>query len=607
MYVKSQTVKSPNGKTYTYYRLVHAYRDEGKVKHHVIGELGALSQDEAQKLARRFAQIGGIEWPQVEEDDFEINGMAYFGPPLLVEQLLEDLHLSRWVNEAVKHRRVKFNVVDALKVMLCAHLFKGGSRAELAVWDWQQKLFGHRHRTSDLDYQHLLRALNLLVGIKDQIEEKLFFHLVDLFDLKVDLVLYDLTSTYVEGQADWSELLKRGYSRDKRSDCKQIVIGLVVTREGFPITFRVFEGNRLDVNTLKEMVKRLESRFKIERCIWVSDTGLLSEENLETLKGSGYEYILGMGGEVRKDAKTAFQQCTELEQKEFKDAKFWDVQVPVEVKGKTRGCKKRGRKKPEQTGHNEGEDDQNSETSRRVIVIESEGRRQKTSAIFERRLEKVRCDFQALQKKVKKGKCVEEEDIRVAAEKILHECRVKKYFTYKAGRGDSSRQEDHPAIEQRKANAGKYALLTNSNLGASDVISAYRTLLAVEDAFQVLKHILDLRPFWHKCDVNVEGHVLLAVWSYLLYKTLERRMEQKGIDLSVPRTLNAIKEVRAVEVAVRDKPLWKLMKVPPEAHRALVAIGIDDVKGRFKQWARDAPPYDYTPRLEPEYEQLADA
>ena len=213
MYVKSQTVKSPNGKAYTYYRLVQAYRDDGKVKHHVIGELGALTQDEARKFARRFAQIAGIEWPQIQEEEFEISGMTYFGPPLLVEQLMEELHLSRWVSQAVKHRRVKFNVIDALKVMLCAHLFKSGSRAELAVWDWQQKLFGHRHRTSDLDYQHLLRSLNLLVGVKDQIEQKLFFHLVDLFDLKVDLVLYDLTSTYVEGQADWSELLKRGYSR----------------------------------------------------------------------------------------------------------------------------------------------------------------------------------------------------------------------------------------------------------------------------------------------------------------------------------------------------------------------------------------------------------
>ena len=90
--------------------------------------------------------------------------MSYFGPPLLVEHLMEVLHLSRWVEEAVKAKRLSFRVVDALKVMLCAHLLKSGSRAELAVWDWQQKLFWHSHRVADLEYQHLLRSLSVLVG-----------------------------------------------------------------------------------------------------------------------------------------------------------------------------------------------------------------------------------------------------------------------------------------------------------------------------------------------------------------------------------------------------------------------------------------------------------
>ena len=124
---------------------------------------------------------------------------------------MELLHLSRWVEQAVQTKRLSFSVVDALKVMLCAHLFKSNSRAELAVWDWQQKLFWHPHRVEDLEYQHLLRSLSVLTSIKDEIESKLFLHLGDLFDYNADLVFYDLTSSYVEGVADWSELLKRGY------------------------------------------------------------------------------------------------------------------------------------------------------------------------------------------------------------------------------------------------------------------------------------------------------------------------------------------------------------------------------------------------------------
>ncbi len=109
--------------------------------------------------------------------------------------------------------------------------------------------------------------------------------------------------------------------------------------------------------------------------------------------------------------------------------------------------------------------------------------------------------------------------------------------------------------------------------------------------------ILNMRPFWHKCDDNIEGPVLLAVWSYLLYRTMETLMEKKGLDLSAPRALNAIKEVRAVEVAMREKAIWKLMKVPAEAEQVFEAVGINNLKSRFNQWACDAPAYCYQPRF----------
>lgn len=578
MFVKTQTVKKPSGKSYTYYRLAESYREDGKVKHRILAELGALTPQEVQYLARRFAGIAGIELSE-DLEELEISGFSYFGAPLLVDHLMEVLHLSRWVQQAVQGTRVSFSVVDALKVMLCAHLFKSGSRAELAVWDWQQKLFWHPHRVGDLEYQHLLRALSVLVTVKDDIEKKLFLHLRDLFDLKVDLVFYDLTSSYVEGRADWSELLRRGYSRDKRGDCKQIVIALVVTGAGFPVTFRVFEGNRLDKQTLEEMVNDLKDRFSIERCIWVSDTGLLSEQNLKMLEESGYEYILGMGGaENRKAVKEAIKKTKELEQKEFKDSKFWEVELAA-----SEGEKQGG--------------DQGGKRPARIVVVESEGRREKTAAIFERRLEKVRRGFESLENQVTKGNYVEREEIRVQAEKIVHQSRVKKYFTFQAAEGTFSWKEDQSAVNARKADAGKYGLITRSKLKAEEVLSGYRTLLVVEDVFLVLKDILDLRPFWHKCDENIEGHVLLAVWSYLLYKTLETLMEKKGLDLPAHRALDAIKEVRAVEVALREKAVWKLMKIPREAQEVFEAVGINNLKGRFHQWAENAPPYHYQPRF----------
>ena len=359
----------------------------------------------------------------------------------------------------------------------------------------------------------------------------------------------------------------------------QIVIALVVTGEGFPVTFRVFEGNRLDKTTLHEMVNDLQGRFSIKRCIWVSDAGLLSDKNLKMLEGSGYEYILCMGGsEHRRDVKDAVKKTQELRQETFKDSKFWEVKLKEE-------------------GEEEEGEEEEEGPERTIIVVESEGRQKKTAAIFEARLERVRQGFSRLEKQIEKGKYVEREDIRVEAEKILQGSRVRKYFTFTARKGGLSLKEDGEAVEKRKANAGKYALVTTCDLPAREVISAYRTLLAAEDAFLVLKDILDLRPFWHRCDENLEGHVQLAVWSYLLYRTLEALLEKKGSEVCTPRVLNAIKEVRAVEVAVREKAVWKLMKVPGEAQQAFKAVGINNLKARFNEWALDAPPYHYEPRF----------
>ena len=538
MYLKTQTIKKRNGKSYTYYRLAESYRHNGKVKHRILAELGALKPEEVEYLARRFAGLAGIELSE-DLEELEVQGLSYFGPPLLVEHLMEVLHLTHWVDAAVADRRLKFRVVDALKVMLCAHLFKSGSRAELAVWDWQQKLFWHAHRVPDLGYHQLLRSLPVLVSVKDEIERKLFLHLGELFDYTVDLVFYDLTSSYVEGVADWSDILQRGYSRDKRSDCKQIVIGLVVTESGFPVTFRVFEGNRLDKTTLEEMAQDLKDRFSIRRCIWVSDAGLLSDENRKLLEESPYEYILGMGGaENRKSLKGAIEKARSLPQQQFKQSRFWEVQLPEEEENRAPG-----------------------EAPLRIVVVESEGRQQKTAAIFERRLEQVRQAFRALERQVQKGKYVERDAIRERAVQALCRSRVKKYFSFTAEHGKFAWTEDRAAVEERKADAGKYGLITKSKLAAEDVIGAYRTLLVVEDVFLILKNVLDLRPLWHKCDDNLEGHVLLAVWSFLLYRTMEALMEKRGLTLPAHRALNAIKEVRAVEVAVRDKAIWKLMRV----------------------------------------------
>lgn len=573
MFIREQIIRKARGKSYTYYSLVESVRDGNNVHKNVLANFGALSRADADKLARRFAQIAGRPIAEDQETESEIVGFKYFGIPLFVERMLEELKLEDFFHSVTPALKTKFDLFSAFKVMLCAHLFKSDSRAELSVWDWQQKLFWHPHLTADLEYHQLLRALHILVGLQPQLEEHLHARLVDLFSVNVDLVFYDLTSSYVEGHASWSELLQRGYSRDKRSDCKQIVIGLVVTQEGFPVSWKVFEGNRLDLKTLAEMTQELQRRFQIRRCTWVSDAGLLSKENLALLRQSGYDYILGAGSGTYKEVKQFLHQ-PELQWITHQEMKVAEGKVKLP---------------PEET----------TAPGQRVILIDSDGRRQKTAAILERRLQRVRDGFEALKRHVANQYYQTREEIRIAAEKVLHNSRVTKYFAYEVDDRRFDYREHHALVEAQKDHAGRYVLLTSSTLDLAEIIGAYRTLLTVEDAFRVMKSELDLRPLWHKCDVNVEGHVLLCVCSYLLFKMLDMRLLEQALPTTPERALQAIKEIRAVGIEANGHHRWKLMKIPRDILAILEAIGFDDPKETFAQWAASAPAYKYQRRLWP--------
>ncbi len=159
MFIREQKIRKPNGKTYSYYALVESIREGRRVNKKVLANFGALSKSDVEKQAKRFAQIAGLSVDDESETDSEIVGFKYLGIPVFVRQFMKSLRLDAFLDSATSGMKIKFDLVAAFEVMLAAHLFKSGSRVELSVWDWQQKLFWHHHITEDLDYQHLLRAL----------------------------------------------------------------------------------------------------------------------------------------------------------------------------------------------------------------------------------------------------------------------------------------------------------------------------------------------------------------------------------------------------------------------------------------------------------------
>src|SRR5216683_2376577 len=312
------SVRRKNGKQHTYWRLVRALRRGGKVVQETVAQLGELDT-EGRAHARLLAQqITGADQQQrelfeaaataeqriaVRLDRVCIERGRWFGGVWLGWKLWRALKLDELCAELMPPGREAIPWAQMAAVLVIARLTEPASELHIAE-DWYRKsaledLLGlPSERVND---QRLYRALDQLLPHKQALEQHLRRRLGELFALQYDLLLYDVTSTYFEGLAERNALAQRGYSRDHRPDCKQVCIALVVTREGMPVGYEVFAGNRTDVTTVEEIVEQMEARYGLARRIWVMDRGMSSAENLAWLQQTGRRYLLGTAkSELRK-------------------------------------------------------------------------------------------------------------------------------------------------------------------------------------------------------------------------------------------------------------------------------------------------------------------
>ena len=305
MFIRS-CYRNKDGKRHAYWALVESYRTQRGPRQRVVAYLGKL--DEAGRLGikqaaddkpispqKTFFPEPEPEWVEVDVKAVRVENCRQFGGPWLAMELIKTLGLDKFLGETIPSGRedVPWSVMALLLVI--ARLCDPSSELSIA------ENFSRKTALCDLlgvpeekVYDNrLYRALDKLLPHKAELEVFLKEKLGDLFELEYDLLLYDVTSTYFEGEAKANPLAQRGYSRDKRGDCKQVTIGLVVSRCGMPLGYEVFAGNRADVTTMQEIVETMEARYGKSNRIWVMDRGMASEENIEFLKEGTRRYIVG--------------------------------------------------------------------------------------------------------------------------------------------------------------------------------------------------------------------------------------------------------------------------------------------------------------------------
>jgi transposase len=385
------------------------------------------------------------------------------------------------------------------------------------------------YKDLDFDVTYFYRSMDHLLKVKDDLEFAIFEKLKDLFSVNVKLTFYDITSSYF--YTDNCEIGKNGYSRDNRPDREQIVIGVVTSFEGYPIKHYVFEGNRKDETTVKEVVKQLKSEYNIEDTTFVGDRGMITKLNLARLEGEGFEYIMGV--KHRQDEicnMLLSEQVLEEDHQLYKGLKIRERRVKVKefliwkriveniIKGiDTKVYNKLFRGIKKYQGRYEDE-------LRYVICLNeqrkagSQNKRQVSIAKLSEELDKVFAQ---------NTRYKEDRDIDKAINKIFegYKVKFKKFFTI--ARDAKSRKVigyslNQDKMEQEKKFDGIFVLLSSRyDLKASEVVESYKNLKEVEMLFDDLKNFVDIRPIRHWLQVRVRAHVFICVLALLLKRIFE--------------------------------------------------------------------------------------
>jgi transposase len=559
--------------------IVASVRDKGKVKQKVIANLGRRDTLEAVlPLLNRFLQ--GDDDPKVlaqelgQQGPLEVLDASTWGPMLVVRHFFHQLGLWELLDAGRRWPRLlpeedpNDDWVSRVLVLIANRLTRPSSEHALAAWletDYVCDRHGRRYvpcwkqqgrvQVDLAQLQRWYRTLDHLLLNKEQIEVALYERLRTLFDFQADLVLYDVTSTYFEGQGP-SELAKHGYSRDSKPRKVQVVIGVVMVA-GWPIAHHVWAGNKRDSTTVRQVLDDLAKRFRFGRVVFVGDRGMVTKRNLEMLSSrEDHGFLVGMTRRRNPEAETLIDRT---------DNSKW-IECPM-------GINAQEKKEPPRTRVQEVKCDLEGV---RVFVVDSDERRQYEARQLEKAMKRVYEALQKVQARVRKGRLKHPEKIGAAAERALQKNHGYRYYTWSLKEGDLEIAEHPVNLPREKKYEGKYFIQTDqTDITAEDAVAYYKELNEVERGFRSLKDPLGMRPIWHHAERRVKAHIFVAALAFLIERMLERQLKDAGVSLSAQSALEALKTIRHVEFRIDGEVRSGTTPGSPRARQGLKALKLD--------------------------------
>ena len=533
MYLR-RCYRRKDGKRHAYWALVESYRTNRGPRQRVVAWLGVM--DEQGRLGvKRCAEKGAgyqtdlfrsaePEWVEVDVKRVRVERSRKFGGPWLGRELLRRLELDGFLERTLPNGREEIPWSATAMILVLARLCEPSSELHLAEHVYEASALSDLLGIPDekVNEDRLYRALDTLLPHKKALEKHLKERLGELFDLDYDLLLYDITSTYFEGQAEGNPQAQRGYSRDHRPDCKQVNIALVVSRCGMPLGYEVFAGNRHDATTLEEMVTHVEQLYGRAGRVWIMDRGLVSEKNVQFLRAGARRYILGT-------AKSALRKF----ERELLSAEWKQVHEGLEVRLVPAPdgeevfilCRSAERQAKEQAMHERFE--QRIEEGLAKVAASCGKRRQKSGAV-ERRV----------------GRLLERNARAARLFDVQVEVDAQGFAQLRWSKVESWR-------EWARRSEGCYLLRSNvTDWTPEELWRAYVQLTEAEAAFRVHKSDLQIRPVWHHREQRVGAHILVCFLAYVLWKTLAASCRQAGLGDEPRQVFEELSEITLVDVVL---------------------------------------------------------
>lgn len=552
MFVKI-TPRKKAGKTYYYAELVESYREDGKIKHKRILYFGSVDEGTAKKLKIAFSKDFD-SFTNIEKVDFTQSvsyGDFYLINSLCVQTGIFDAFLSSFVSTD-RHITAQ-TAVEYIKALVFQRISQPDSKLALVDEFPHTSLPHFLNLNKTLDIQTLYRSLEVLSENFSKVEDYMYQCAVNQFNQNDKELFYDITSSYFEGTK--CIIAEYGYSRDKRRDREQIVIGLVTTSDGFPIKCTIHSGNTTDKTTVTEVITELKTKYPIDEIVFVGDRGMLTAKNIEAIIKLGQKYVMAIPRAWTKKylKKISIDESTMRKVKEDLYAKF----LPVIDK-------------------------------QRFLLCLNTQKREDDSRHRLQRIETIREELEKLNKSLGENKQIKTRDEAMKRAGIISKRNIAgKYFAIETIDNKQSSlgfslsytvKEDK--VNDDKRLDGTFVIQTNEEEYEDEkLIRIYKNLNKVENAFRIIKHDLDIRPMYHWKEDRVKGHVYVCVIAYFLIEAIEYIAHKTALNKSARTILQQLRRIHLVDIKLPDgKSKYSITTIENDLKNILKAYKIKKVE-----------------------------